>query len=90
MFVVVPSAWADYYGRRSLGAIRGVTLTAQTGGAAIGPVLTGGLYDILGDYRIAFAALALACLAGAIMAGSASRPRLPHNATDASLVPSSS
>ena len=90
MFVVVPSAWADYYGRRSLGAIRGVTLTAQTGGAAIGPVLTGGLYDILGDYRIAFAALALACFAGAIMAGSASRPRLPHNAEDASLVPSPS
>ncbi len=90
MFVVVPSAWADYYGRRSLGAIRGVTLTAQTGGAAIGPVLTGGLYDILGDYRIAFAALALACLVGAIMAGSASRPRLPHNTEDASLVPSPS
>ena len=84
MFVIVPSAWADYYGRKSLGTIRGVTLTAQTGGAAIGPVLTGALFDLQGDYRLAFTVLALACFAGAIMAASARRPRLPQGVGETS------
>ena len=34
-------AWADYYGRQHLGSIRGLTLPAQIGGQAIGPIIAG-------------------------------------------------
>ena len=44
-------AWADYYGRLHLGAIRGLTLPAQIGGQAIGPVVSGFMFDATGGYR---------------------------------------
>ena len=44
-------AWADYYGRFHLGAIRGLTLPAQIGGQAIGPVVSGFMFDATGGYR---------------------------------------
>ena len=44
-------AWADYYGRLHLGAIRGLTLPAQIGGQAIGPVVSGFMFDASGGYR---------------------------------------
>lgn len=47
-------AWADYYGRMHLGAIRGLTLPAQIGGQAIGPVVSGFMFDASGGYRLPF------------------------------------
>ena len=47
-------AWADYYGRAHLGAIRGLTLPAQIGGQAIGPVVSGFMADASGGYRAPF------------------------------------
>ena len=47
-------AWADYYGRLHLGAIRGLTLPAQIGGQAIGPVVSGFMFDASGGYRAPF------------------------------------
>ncbi len=47
-------AWADYYGRLHLGAIRGLTLPAQIGGQAIGPVVSGFMFDSSGGYRVPF------------------------------------
>ncbi len=47
-------AWADYYGRMHLGAIRGLTLPAQIGGQAIGPVVSGFMFDASGGYRAPF------------------------------------
>ena len=59
-------AWADYYGRFHLGAIRGLTLPAQIGGQAIGPVVSGFMFDATGSYRGPFvimgAAVGLAAL----------------------------
>ena len=59
-------AWADYYGRLHLGAIRGLTLPAQIGGQAIGPVVSGFMFDATGGYRGPFvifgAAVGLATL----------------------------
>ena len=59
-------AWADYYGRLHLGAIRGLTLPAQIGGQAIGPVVSGFMFDASGGYRAPFiifaAAVGLAAL----------------------------
>ena len=47
-------AWADYYGRVNLGAIRGLTLPAQIGGQAIGPVVSGFMFDTSGGYLVPF------------------------------------
>ena len=59
-------AWADYYGRVHLGAIRGLTLPAQIGGQAIGPVVSGFMFDASGGYLVPFVifgyAVALAAL----------------------------
>ncbi len=53
-------AWADYYGRVHLGAIRGLTLPAQIGGQAIGPVVSGFMFDASGSYRAPFVIFASA------------------------------
>ncbi len=47
-------AWAEYYGRHHLGAIRGVTLPVQIGGQAIGPVMAGAVFDYTDSYIGAF------------------------------------
>jgi sugar phosphate permease len=46
----LPVAWADYFGRRNFGAIRGVVLTIQVTAQAIGPLLSGVLRDWTGSY----------------------------------------
>jgi sugar phosphate permease len=47
-------AWAEYYGRHHLGAIRGVTLPVQIGGQAVGPILAGAVFDYTDSYIGAF------------------------------------
>ena len=65
--LVVPSvAYASYFGRPSLGSIRGVTETFVALGQATGAVLSGLIYDTTGTYHavfLAYAALAAACFA---------------------------
>ena len=60
-------AWADYYGRIHLGAIRGITLPAQIGGQAIGPVVSGFMFDASGDYRVPFVIFAAAVALSALL-----------------------
>ena len=55
---VPPVAYADYYGRRSLGAIRGVAEPLTSGGQAVGAVAAGAAFDLTHSYQIAFAAFA--------------------------------
>ncbi len=47
--------WADYFGRRSLGKIRGMGLLISHFLAAIGPPFFGFLFDITGGYGWSFA-----------------------------------
>ena len=47
-------AWAEYYGRHHLGAIRGVTLPVQIGGQAVGPIMAGAVFDYTDSYIGAF------------------------------------
>ena len=56
---VPPVAYADYYGRRSLGVIRGVTEPLTSFGQAIGAVAAGLIYDFTESYALAFAAFAI-------------------------------
>lgn len=68
-------AWADYYGRLHLGAIRGLTLPAQIGGQAIGPVVSGFMFDAGGGYRTPFLLLGAAAGLTALLALAAVPPR---------------
>lgn len=73
---VTSLAWADYFGRQAQGAIRGLASPFRHLSAAAGPVVGGVLYDLTGDYRLAFAIFATAFLAGAAVALAAKPPRL--------------
>lgn len=68
---VLPLAWADYFGRRSYGAIRGIALSVQVAAQATGPLLSGVLRDVTGGYEtslLVFAALSAASLLAALLA----------------------
>ena len=60
-------AWADYYGRLHLGAIRGLTLPAQIGGQAIGPVVSGFMFDASGGYLFPFIIFGAAVAVSALL-----------------------
>lgn len=51
---LIAVTWADYFGRASLGAIRGATSLVQTAGVAAGPLIAGIVYDLSGSYQSAF------------------------------------
>lgn len=50
---------ADYFGSTHFGAIMGASMMVFMVGQLVGPVLTGTLADLLGDYRIGFTILAV-------------------------------
>ncbi|MCH2310342.1 MAG: MFS transporter [SAR202 cluster bacterium] len=59
--LVVPSvAIANYYGRNSLGTIRGFIEPFGSAGTAIGAILSGIIFDLTGVYEIALILLAIA------------------------------
>jgi MFS family permease len=64
--VVLPVAWADYFGRRHFGAIRGVALTIQVTSQATGPLASGLLRDWTGDYTVSLVTFAALSLIGAL------------------------
>ena len=68
-------AWADYYGRLHLGSIRGLTLPAQIGGQAIGPVVAGFMYDSTGGYRAPFFIFGVAVSLAAVFVLAAAPPK---------------
>ncbi len=63
--VIPPVAYASYFGRRSIGNIRGVGETGVQIGQAIGPVLSGVAFYINGSYQVAFLTFAVLALIGA-------------------------
>jgi MFS transporter, OFA family, oxalate/formate antiporter len=52
LLTLLPIAWADYYGRISYGAIRGIALSVQVLAQASGPLLSGILRDWSGNYQL--------------------------------------
>jgi OFA family oxalate/formate antiporter-like MFS transporter len=65
IFAILPVAWANYFGRAHFGAIRGITLPAQVGGQALGPLIAGALHDWRGDYAAGLAVFAVMALCAA-------------------------
>ena len=69
--------WPNYYGRRNLGAIRGVTTTCMIGFAALGPLPFGLLFDMTDSYTgaiLGFLALPIACGVAALRALPPTKP----------------
>ena len=77
ILTLVPVAWASYFGRAHFGAIRGITLPAQVGGQAIGPLVAGALHDLTGSYASGLAAFAVLSLLAAAVALATRPPRRP-------------
>ena len=71
LLIMLPVAWADYFGRRSYGAIRGIALTVQVLAQATGPLLSGVLRDATGGYEtslLCFTALSGLSVLAALLA----------------------
>lgn len=66
--------WADYYGRLHLGSIRGLTLPAQIGGQAIGPIVAGFMFDSTGGYQTPFTVFGIIVAFAAVMVLAATPP----------------
>jgi MFS family permease len=67
--------WPDYFGRRYLGSIRGVTMAAGVIGSALGPLTYGYAYDLLGGYTEALTTSMIFPLMGIVAALMAKPPR---------------
>jgi MFS transporter, OFA family, oxalate/formate antiporter len=76
-------AWADYYGRQHLGAIRGITLPVQIGGQAVGPITAGFVFDATGSYHIVFLLFAAVAALGSVLVLTA----VPPSRSDPAMVP---
>lgn len=72
---ILPIAWAEYFGRRSYGAIRGVALTIQVTAQAAGPILSGMLRDWSGDYALSLTVSAVLALSAAPVAFFMRKPK---------------
>jgi MFS family permease len=59
--------WANYFGRRSLGKVRGLGLLISQILAASGPPFFGFLFDVTGGYGLSFAIFGAALATSAIM-----------------------
>jgi sugar phosphate permease len=76
IMTLLPIAWADYFGRRSYGAIRGVALSLQVVAQALGPLLSGWLRDRTGAYTTSLTVFGCLAAIAALAAFVARRPRV--------------
>jgi len=76
MFTLLPVIYADYFGRLSIGTIRGLTHPMVVSANAVGPVYAGVIFDTRGVYDWAFLSFSLILLMGAVFAWF-SRPPTP-------------
>jgi len=67
--------WADYFGRRSLGKIRGLGLLISHFVSAIGPPFFGFLFDITGGYGLSFAIFGCVLATSAVLSLMLQPPR---------------
>src|SRR6266567_8229784 len=75
LLTLLPVAWADYFGRTHFGAIRGMALSAQVLAQAAGPLLSGALRDVTGDYQLALQTFAVLAGLSVVAALAARQPR---------------
>ena len=66
--------WARYFGRRHIGAIRGISNPVSIIGTGVGPILMGAWRDAAGGYGAAFLAAICFYMAGAALIGMSRAP----------------
>ena len=66
--------WARYFGRRHIGAIRGLSNPISIVGTGVGPILMGAWRDAAGEYGAAFLAAICFYMAGAALIGMSREP----------------
>jgi MFS family permease len=66
-FALTSPLVAELFGTKSHGVIFGIVLFFGTLGGAIGPTVTGRLFDVMGDYQIAFLILVAVSFTGLVM-----------------------
>ena len=72
---VIPTImYADYYGRNSLGKIRGISETGVLIGQSAGPLLAGIIFDLKGSYSFIFLLFGGLAIAGGLVVLTAKRP----------------
>ena len=77
--VLVPLLIGEYFGLRAFGKVLGVVTISATLGAAIGPVVTGRIFDVTGSYELAFILHVVSFTAGAVVFCFLPRPALPSS-----------
>jgi OFA family oxalate/formate antiporter-like MFS transporter len=75
LFTVMQVVWADYFGRESIGVIRGMVAPIHLFGNALGPLVASLFYDVTGNYHLIYAICALLAAVGAALIMLARRPR---------------
>jgi cyanate permease len=80
MYVVNEVIWANYFGRLSLGTVRGLAAPITAIISAIGPLGMGIIYDQTGSYQAAWIMLAIAFVLAAIIVSVTKPPRPPQPA----------
>ena len=75
VLTLLPVAWADYFGRANYGAIRGIALSVQILAQATGPLLSGVLYDLTGNYTASLHCFAALSVISFFVALAARQPR---------------
>ncbi|MBI2912266.1 MAG: MFS transporter [Chloroflexi bacterium] len=69
--------WSDYFGRRSGGAIRGVTFPVEMASNSLGPLSGGIVFDLTGSYQAALLAYGLLGVSASLLMLTARPPRRP-------------
>ena len=90
LLVVPPVAIADYFGRDSIGAIRGVTEPFVSGGQAIGAVGAGVIFDLTDSYTATFPVFSVAAALAVVLLLAVRRPRKKRVAQPVAQLDSSS
>jgi sugar phosphate permease len=67
-FVLLPLVTVESLGLRRFGTLGGLTGLAQTTGAALGPLVTGRIFDLTGSYTTAFELFIVMRMLGAVAA----------------------
>ena len=73
--VITEVMWANYYGRHSLGSVRGMGMPFMIGFSALGPLLAGLVYDVTGSYDGAFLFIIGGAVASSVLILFCTRPK---------------
>ena len=76
LFTVMNIIWADYFGRASIGGIRGMVSPVHMLCNSLGPLTAAWSFDVTGSYSLIFAISAALSAVGGTLVLLARRPRL--------------